>query len=221
MKDWTPFIPPWDSQYSATTHVDAQDCTEESFCHIVYMLTGVRYSPRALGYLTDVTPTGSSVSDCLAAVARYGLIPYDLWPTPDSFTWESYYAPIPPEVLAQAQFWNVGLIPADLDVSPLWTELMFNQHLSEPGPAHMVAQINETQYFDSEQGAPIKPLTFSDAGIIYQTSIKLTRRNMGQFKTQNYKGELRIVLQADNEQTWLDLCKVYGVDPTKIDEIIN
>lgn len=44
---------------------------------------------------------------------------------------------------------------------------------------------------------------------------------MGQFKTQNYKGELRIVLQSDDIENWKELCKVYGVDPTKMDETIN
>lgn len=44
---------------------------------------------------------------------------------------------------------------------------------------------------------------------------------MPQFKTQNYKGELRIVLQANNMETWEAICKVYGLDPKKIDEIIK
>lgn len=41
-----------------------------------------------------------------------------------------------------------------------------------------------------------------------------------QFKTQNYKGELRIILQADDEITWKALCKVYGVSPETFDETI-
>lgn len=45
--------------------------------------------------------------------------------------------------------------------------------------------------------------------------------NMGQFKTQNYKGELRIVLQADDQDTWKKLCQVYGADPGHIDETIS
>ncbi len=45
--------------------------------------------------------------------------------------------------------------------------------------------------------------------------------NMGQFKTQNYKGELRIVLQASDIDNWKELCQVYGIDPSQIDEIIN
>lgn len=45
--------------------------------------------------------------------------------------------------------------------------------------------------------------------------------SMQQFKTQNYKGELRVVLQADSMETWKALCRVYGLDPNKIDEEIN
>lgn len=44
---------------------------------------------------------------------------------------------------------------------------------------------------------------------------------MSQFKTQNYKGELRIILQADSMITWEAICKVYGVDPKIIDETIT
>lgn len=46
-------------------------------------------------------------------------------------------------------------------------------------------------------------------------------KSMPQFKTQNYKGELRIVLQADEPETWQALCKVYNVDPVNINEVIN
>lgn len=44
---------------------------------------------------------------------------------------------------------------------------------------------------------------------------------MNQFKTQNYKGELRIVLQASSIPEWDSLCKIYGVDPTHFDETVT
>lgn len=47
---------------------------------------------------------------------------------------------------------------------------------------------------------------------------ELEKPYMNQFKTQNYKGELRIILQAGNWAEWLSLCKIYGVDPNKQDE---
>jgi hypothetical protein len=42
-----------------------------------------------------------------------------------------------------------------------------------------------------------------------------------QFKTQNYKGELRIVLQTSTPEQWEALCAVYGVSPETIDETIS
>lgn len=42
-----------------------------------------------------------------------------------------------------------------------------------------------------------------------------------QFKTQNYKGELRIVLQASTPEQWDALCEVYGADSTHIDETVS
>lgn len=224
-KDWTAECPPYDSQYSAKGHTDAQDCVEESLCHITYMLTGIRYSPRALAYLTPVQPTGSSVTQALAAEKVFGFIPYDLWPTPDTFTWETYYADIPQTVLDQAQFYVIKLLPPDLNVSPLWTELEFGSNLPIP-TRHMVAQINQTQYFDSEAGNPIKNISDpsplgSNAIIAYQTSISLTPITMSQIGTQNYKGELRITLKASTEAQWQVLCAVYGIDPTAApDEVV-
>lgn len=215
--NWIDKIPPFESQYSASTHVDAMDCVEESFCHIVYMLTGIRYSPRALAYLTVVNPTGSSCTDCINTANRVGLIPYDLWPSPETFTWESYYEPIPQSVLDQADYYDFRLIPADLNKSPIWTALMFNN-----GVRHLVARINDTQYFDSELGGPVKII---NGFIDWQFSIQLTPKKVNhkmQFKTQNYKGELRIVLEADDIQTWDALCKVYGIDQSKpVDETVD
>lgn len=192
MTDWSGKVPPWEGQYSALTHVDAEDCVSESLCHLIFMLTGKRFSPRALAYLSKTTPTGSDVTDVLAAANNNGLIPYGLWPTPDTFTWEQYYIPIPSEILAQGVSLGIKLISADLNKSPLWTELEWGSNLAVP-TRHMVAQINNIQYFDSEQGAPIKPLNYEGAIIVYQTSILIT-------KPMN---QTQVVVSKDGKTIWL------------------
>jgi hypothetical protein len=196
--DWTSKIPPYESQYSATTHTDAQDCIAESLCHIVYMMTGRRYSPRALALMSGTTEAGNDVNDVLEAANTKGLIPYELWPTPDSFTWDSYYAPIPADVLAKAEKLAITLIAADLDKSPLWTELEWGANLPVP-TRHMVAQISATQYFDSEQGAPIKPITYENAIIAYKTSIKINKPPMNTYvQTMNYNGTIGIFVPVSD-----------------------
>ncbi len=208
-------IPPYESQNSVLTHTDAEDCVSESLCHCIYMLTGRRYSPRALAYLSHTTHFGNRVDVVLATANNNGLIPYDLWPTPDSFTWETYYTPIPPEVLAKGENLGIELIAPDLNKSPLWTEIEWGNPVYA---AHMVAQINDTEYFDSELGNPIKPI--GDASIVYQTSIKLKGQTMPQIKSLNLKGEEGIFLAAATPEEYQALCLIFGKDPLKPDETV-
>lgn len=185
LKDWSNYIPPWTSQFSVPNRLDAMDCLSESLINIVYQLTGFDASPRALAYLSKTTPAGNSESAVLNAANTYGLIPYDAWPTPDTFTWDEYYAPIPPEVMAQAVSVHIEILSPNLDVSPLWTILKFPN-----GAQHGVDQQNATEYFDSELGAEIKPLNYEGAVIVQQNSIKVTINTM---QLVNDKGTIYLV----------------------------
>lgn len=218
MQDWINRIPPFDSQFS--NGADVLDCVEESLCHIIFMLTGFRASPRALGYLLfrdgKLTTNGSSTTDALAYANKFGLIPFNDWPTPDTFTFDSYYSPVPSSVLLNAKFFNLSVVDPNLDVSPLWTQLSFPH--PQGSVFHWVARVNETQYFDSEPNGAIKQLTSGGAVVLSQHSIKI--KYMGQLKTQNYKGELRIVVPATSEADWQALCAKFGLDPSIINETV-
>lgn len=169
--DWTPFISPYQSQYSATAHTDYQNCVCFSAIHIAFSLTGRFYSARALAVLAGVTPNGTTVENVVATINKYGLIPNELWPELENADWATYYAPIPQDVLDKADMLKFQLVAPDLNVSPLWTEIIYNPKATVPGPLHMVEQINATQFFDSEVGAPIKPLDYEGASIGWQSSV--------------------------------------------------
>jgi hypothetical protein len=159
--DWTPYVPDYDNQFSAGTHVDAEDCVSQSAVHSIetqiLFLTGqrVRFSPRALGKLSGTTPQGNSTTNVLAAIKKYGLIPYESWPDLDNFTWDEYYKDIPQDVIDQGKDfllkWNVeffsGVSDDALQFGPIWLEL------KEPTTNHFVEQINSHQFFDSYQPA--------------------------------------------------------------------
>ena len=175
--NWQPFVPPYETQYSATAHVDYEDCTCMSLVHIIYCLTGRRYSARALATLANVTPQGAWCIDVLNAANKYGLIPIELWSDDAVLDWNTYYQPIPQDVLDRADKLTISLVGADLNVSPIWTELEYNSNLKFPGPFHMICQINDTQYFDSEVGAPIKTIVLDGqypTKIMWQSSITVT-----------------------------------------------
>lgn len=171
MKNWTN-TPPWTSQYSIKFRTDVLDCVAESLINIIYEMTGFDGSPRALAKLAGTTTSGNSLQKVMDTINTYGIIPYELWPTPDDFDWQTYYNEIPDEVLKLAIPINIKMVAPNLDVSPLWTVIQWG--IASPGvipAAHAVCQINNKEYFDSEQGAPIKPLNYEGAKITYQTSL--------------------------------------------------
>lgn len=223
-------IPPFaDHQYSiGTPYADADNCTEQALCHAIWMMTGFRASPRALAWMVDVTPAGSEVSKAVDVANKRGLIPYDLWPTPDNFTWDSYYEDIPQSVLDQAVPVKIELIPTDVTQSPLLVELEFNPNASFPGPYHLVAQFSPTQYFDSERWnndtSTVRDLNFLGTKVIWSSSIKLTLKNMSNTKFIHKKGsqEYAFIVPAMSEESMKDKALNYGrEDIIKPDGTIN
>jgi hypothetical protein len=186
MKDWSGNLPNWTSQVSVANRLDAMDCLSESFINIVYMLTGFDASPRALAKQAGTTLSGNSEYNVLQAANTKGLIPYQNWPSPDSFDWNLYYAPIPNNVLATGRLLTAKAIPANLNKSPLWTILRFPN-----GNQHGVAQVNNHQYFDSEQGSIIKELTYGGATIVSQVSLEISMN------------QTQVVLSKDGKTVWL------------------
>lgn len=163
--NWTN-IPPWTSQVSVKNRVDALDCTSESLINIIYMMTGLDGSPRVLAKRSGNTASGNTETKVLAAINNDGIVPYPLWQTPDYFDWSSYYADVPQDVLGKAIRCRVTIRPFDLSKSPGWTILQFPN-----GALHAVCQINNTEYFDSELGSPVKKLTYGGAQVINQISL--------------------------------------------------
>ena len=187
--DWSNKIPLYDTQFSTTTDCDVQDCVAESFCHIFYMVHGVRISPRALAVMSHLEiPANRNCGHVLATANSCGVVLYENCPTPDSFTMDSYYQPLTPQE-SLAMPIQAKLVPSNLDTSPLWTELQWGVASAGVIPErHMVAQINGSQYFDSEPNGIIKPLNYEGATIQWQSSLII-----------NFMIDIRTVKYADGK----------------------
>lgn len=171
-KDWTPFVPKnQDLQYSAPTGTDAYDCNQEAISHIIYCLTGFLPSPRALAKLAGTTQQGSDTMMSFSAINNVmgGLIPFQLWPNPTSFTWVSFYEDIPQSAKDFLLPAIISIQPVDLTKSPSLTRLVFPS-----GVAHFVCQINSHQYYDSEPGGAIKELSYGGAVATSSVGIGIT-----------------------------------------------
>lgn len=171
-KDWTQFVPKnQDLQYSAPTGTDAYDCNQEAISHIIYCLTGFQPSPRALAKLAGTTQQGSDTMMSFSAINNVmgGLIPFQLWPNPASFNWDSFYEEIPQSAKDFLLPAIISIQPVDLSKSPSLTRLMFPS-----GVAHFVCQINSHQYYDSEPGGAIKELSYGGAVATSSVGIGIT-----------------------------------------------
>ena len=135
---WINRCPPYDTQNFNGN--DALDCVAESLCHIFFMITGIRVSPRALAVMAHLEiPANRDVDYVLAVANSMGLVLWDYCPTPESFTFQSYYTPLTP--LESITFpVTFKLMAPDINISPLWTELAWGLQLAIP-TRHMVAQV--------------------------------------------------------------------------------
>lgn len=208
---WLPLKPPFDSQYSVGTATDSNSCVSQSIVHIIEMLQGNKYrwSPRAVAYFSATTIQGNSETNVLDSVNKVGLIPYDLWPDLDKFTWAEYYTPVPKEIWKQAIPITISIIPPDINKSPLWTILDFG------ATNHAVAQLTigkpHDLYFDSEPGGEVKTIY---QPIISQHSIKINKFNMtnAQFVHKAGTQEYGFYLPALSEDALKDKALNLGID---------
>jgi len=206
-------LPPFDSQVSMTNHVDAFSCTCESLCHILYSMTGIHYSPRALAIAAGVKdPSRRTVINVLNTANNFGLIRYEYCPIPDTFTFDSYYAfnidNLPTEKL------GISLISIDFEKSPYWTELEFGSTLPyDERTHHMVEQPDENTYYDSEPNDEIKPITYNGAKIVWQSSIKINHYPKNMYvETMNYQGTIGVFIPVSKPEQVPVLNNIFNVN---------
>ncbi len=229
---WDAYLPSGEKQYN--TFADSQACVTFSLLNAIEtqekFLTGVEpnYSDRWTALMSGTTKQGNYLYKVADTVRQYGLVKESSWPTPATFTWESYYEQPSPEkqaeLLAEGQEW---LRTHTLQYEWLTTNLDdIEKHLKQCPlqlviPGHAIEGFKEvgdtSHYFDTYE--PYKKTIWRGA-LTDVLKPLLTIKNMSQFKTQNYKGELRIVLSASDIEQWKAICAVFGIDPNTISETV-
>jgi hypothetical protein len=158
--DWRPYLVKEERQYSDNT--DTMACVSFSANNALEIqhkfLTGeeVNFSDRFLAKMSGTTHQGNWQYIVADTIRKYGLVTEDQWPTLANYTWDSYYASIPQEVINKAQ---------KLDAAYEWevtTPQALKDHLKHaplqitipaPHPNHAVVLVaiegNTAYYFDT------------------------------------------------------------------------
>ncbi len=105
--NWKEYLPKGELQYDKQTHVDTMGCV--SFAHnntietqLIFAGKDVNLSDRFLAKVSGTTQEGNYLWRVADAFRAYGCPQEFQWAAPKKFTWDTYYAPIPKEVYAQA-----------------------------------------------------------------------------------------------------------------------
>lgn len=202
--NWLNYLPT-DKDIQVSKSTDFEACASYSAIHILEMVLkkqiGIffEFSERYLAKTSDTQPWGNSLQNVVDALNKNGVCLVQYWPELtysndyENIDWATYYASIPLSVLNSAyrvQCSFVKLAPNQvaevLNKTPLWTIVK-----TSSGLLHCVAQINETQFFDSYE---VKVKNFSDGYPIqsqYQLTINLENMNQTQ-----------LVLSKDGKTVW-------------------
>lgn len=160
--DWTAFLPAEERQSSS--FADSMACVSYSALNSIEtqlkFLTGVEpnFSDRALAKMSDTQSNGNFLWRVGDTIRNLGLVPDEVWPAPANFTWDTYYASIPPDIVASAlSFLNVYTVQYEWLPTPITEENLEYQLKHSPIqvtiPGHAVLCFYSTaqvhKYFDT------------------------------------------------------------------------
>lgn len=230
--NWMAYLPTAERQTNRRTETFA--CVSYSFLNVIEtqakFLTGqeVNFSDRWLAKMSGTTMAGNYLWAVADTARINGLVEQGVWPEPADYTWDSYYAEIPPAIKSKGmeflKNWTVAyewieLTPDSLEKhlkhSPL--QVVIPGHAIECFTFNKPADI--VRYFDTYD--PFLKST-SLSHLADALKVVLTRKTpMSQIKQQQKGAEQRLVLAASTPAEWIALCKVYGLDPAHIDENVQ
>lgn len=225
--NWLPYIPD-DNDVQASRSQDFEACGSYSIIHICEMLLKRdrkifwEFSERAMAKLSDTQAWGNTLQGIVNAINQYGIILASDWPPLtysshyDNIDWANYYQTIPQNVLKKAYSVSVSLRKLTagealiaLNAAPLWTIIK-----TSGGTNHIVAQLSETQYYDSYE---IRVKNFQANEPIqsqYLLTIKFNNMPNAEFVKKTGTGEFGFYLPALSEDALKDKALNFGIPIT-------
>lgn len=181
--DWRPYLPTGELQKMNTDSMACVSFSNNNLAEISLKQQGFEYnfSDRALAKLSGTTGAGNSMARVFNTAVNEGRILESDWPTPQGFTWNEFYKPVPLEVRQKAIFFDeqsqilapkLETLKYHLKQSPIQIGI------PSPIPNHAVVLVHiegtTAFYFDSFPGATnyLKTMPVSDIDSALKIIIK-------------------------------------------------
>lgn len=217
--DWRPFLPVGEKQRPAL--VDVMACVtfscESSLEIQEKQQTGVEpnWSDRFIAKLSGTTPQGNYLDKVADTVRKIGLVKEEEWPTPPNFSWNSYYAEIPQEVINKAVIREImygEVVPGESELRHHLKQCPIQIVIPVPHPNHAVVAVaieGSTVYYFDSYSPFLKTINISK--IHYALKIVL-KGNMNQTKPYLAKDGKTILLVTPMAMDFENFKKQAGVE---------
>ena len=105
--DWEQYLPTGEKQFNR--NMDTMACVSFSALNAIEVqykfLTGeeINLSDRFTATMSGTTPKGNYLWKVADSLRHDGVVPEYSWPSPQDFTWDTYYSPVPVDTINQAK----------------------------------------------------------------------------------------------------------------------
>lgn len=184
--DWRPYLVKEEKQYSQ--NVDTMGCVSFSLNNDLeiqnkFLGREINFSDRFLAKMANTTPQGQYL-DIVANTARnIGSVKEDEWPEPANYNWNTYYAPIPQDVINKAVKQPILYEETGHDKANLLYQLKqcpIQITIPEPHPNHavvLVAIVGDTAYYFDTYPPYLKSISLSKISYALKIVLKGTMTN--------------------------------------------
>lgn len=222
--DWRPFIPLGEKQQDPA---ETMACVTFSCMSIletqIKQQTGTEpnYSDRFIAKLSGTTHQGNYLDKVADTVRTIGVVNETDWPKPPNYNWDSYYAPIPQDVINKAQKLDIAYesMTATLDnLKRALKQSPVQIILTKDSPNHAVTLVHldekkdNAYYFDSY--SPF--LKKTNIGAIYGSALKIVLKGqMTNAYVIKNGSEYAVAQPATSEDGLITLLRSHGL-PTPL-----
>lgn len=210
--DWRPFLIAPENQFDTDGgYTDTMGCVSFSALSSLEVQARqqlgqeINFSDRFLAKMSDTQKYGNYQYKVADAIRHYGLVLENEYPAPDDYDWNSYYAPIPQEIINKAKRYDtgyewVGTTKTDLEYHLKHAPLQIVITRDNPIHAVLLVAIEQSTafYFDTYPGTGSYLKTLPISSIYNALKLVINYEQDMKFPAIKKQGEPTIYAQCGN-----------------------
>jgi hypothetical protein len=204
--DWRPYLPVGEKQKDPT---ETQACVTFSCLNVLEIQTKqqtgteANWSDRFIAKLSGTTPQGNYLDKVADTVRQLGVVNEADWPKPPNYTWNTYYADIPQDVINKASKLNIAyesIVASEGELRYHLKQAPIQIIITNTNPRHAVTLLhveNGTAYYFDHYSPFIRTTSVSN---IYNYALKIVLTMNNNFTIYKNGSEYQLAHKAKSEE---------------------